>query len=264
MANIYNMADTWNAGGTTFTAIKMDVTDTASAAASLLMDLKVGGSTKYKVAKTGQITFSHGIFSPQVAMWESYSTAINLASVSQLSWSSGVPAIGSCDTGIARLAAAALKVTDGSTGGGWLQQGGGNKQLSANATNATTTMSNLTGLSVTLIAGRKYSGKLIVYAANSLAADGIKLDFDGGTATMTSFRAHGTIYDTALLLSSQTSAIATDFAVATVTGDAKIEVAISFVCNAAGTFIPRFAGNTAVSGTVTAYLGSYIILDDMP
>jgi hypothetical protein len=51
--NIYDMADTWNAGGTTFTAIKMDVTDTASAAASLLMDLQIGGISKFKVRKNG-------------------------------------------------------------------------------------------------------------------------------------------------------------------------------------------------------------------
>ncbi len=53
MADIFNMADTWNAGGTTFTAIKMDVTDTASAAASLLLDLLVGGVSQFAVAKNG-------------------------------------------------------------------------------------------------------------------------------------------------------------------------------------------------------------------
>jgi hypothetical protein len=53
--NIYDMADTWTVGGTTYTAIKMNVTDTASAAASLLMDLQVGGSSKFTVSKTGQV-----------------------------------------------------------------------------------------------------------------------------------------------------------------------------------------------------------------
>jgi hypothetical protein len=55
---IYNMVDTWNAGATTFTAIKMNVTDTASAAGSLLMDLQVGGSSKFNVTKAGTTTFS--------------------------------------------------------------------------------------------------------------------------------------------------------------------------------------------------------------
>lgn len=60
MAYIYDIADTWNASGTTFTAIKMKVTDTASAAASLLMDLQVGGSSKFKVSKDGSIAINSG------------------------------------------------------------------------------------------------------------------------------------------------------------------------------------------------------------
>ena len=58
MANIYDMVDTWNDGSTTFTAIKMDVTDTASASGSLLLDLKVGGVTKASIDKDGNLTAS--------------------------------------------------------------------------------------------------------------------------------------------------------------------------------------------------------------
>lgn len=53
--NIYDLVDTWNAGATTFTAIKMNVTDTASAAGSLLMDLQVGGATRFRVDKSGNV-----------------------------------------------------------------------------------------------------------------------------------------------------------------------------------------------------------------
>lgn len=53
--NIYDLTDTWNAGGTTFSAIKMNVTDTASAAGSLLIDLQVGGSSKFNITKGGVI-----------------------------------------------------------------------------------------------------------------------------------------------------------------------------------------------------------------
>jgi len=60
MADIFNMADTWNAGGTTFTAIKMNVTDTASAAASCLMDLQVGGSSRLSVGKAGNLLSADG------------------------------------------------------------------------------------------------------------------------------------------------------------------------------------------------------------
>lgn len=55
MANIYNMTDTWT-DGSTLTSIKMNVTDTSSAADSKLLDLQVGGSSKLTVGKDGAIT----------------------------------------------------------------------------------------------------------------------------------------------------------------------------------------------------------------
>jgi hypothetical protein len=58
-APLSNLTATWNASGTTFTAIKMNATDTASAAGSLLMDLQVGGSSKFAVNKTGVATINN-------------------------------------------------------------------------------------------------------------------------------------------------------------------------------------------------------------
>lgn len=55
MAYIYDIADTWNAIGTTFKGIALNVTDSASGADSLLMDLQVGGSSKFNVRKNGNI-----------------------------------------------------------------------------------------------------------------------------------------------------------------------------------------------------------------
>lgn len=53
--NIFGMTDTWNAAGTTFAAIQMNVTDTASAAGSLLFDLQIGGVSQYNVRKDGRV-----------------------------------------------------------------------------------------------------------------------------------------------------------------------------------------------------------------
>jgi hypothetical protein len=53
--NIYDLAQTWNDGATTFTAIKMNVTDTASASASKLLDLQVGGTSMVYATKFGQV-----------------------------------------------------------------------------------------------------------------------------------------------------------------------------------------------------------------
>lgn len=59
MANIYDMVDTWTAVGTTYTGIKLNVTDTASAAASLLLDLQIGGVSKFSVGKAGGVTSTY-------------------------------------------------------------------------------------------------------------------------------------------------------------------------------------------------------------
>lgn len=57
-APLLNATQTWNGAGVAFTALKLDVTDTASAAASPLMDLQVGGMSKFKVDKTGAATIA--------------------------------------------------------------------------------------------------------------------------------------------------------------------------------------------------------------
>lgn len=46
---------TWNSGGVTFTNMLSNITDTASASASLLMDLQVGGSSKFNIRKDGLV-----------------------------------------------------------------------------------------------------------------------------------------------------------------------------------------------------------------
>lgn len=52
---LHELVDTWNDAGTTFQAIQMNVTDTASAAGSLLLDLQVASASKFSVTKTGQL-----------------------------------------------------------------------------------------------------------------------------------------------------------------------------------------------------------------
>ena len=50
------MVATWNNVATTFTGLKLNVTDTASAVGSLLMDLQVGGVSQLNIAKSGVTT----------------------------------------------------------------------------------------------------------------------------------------------------------------------------------------------------------------
>jgi len=52
-AQVLSATSTWNGSGVAFTGIKFNVTDTASATASALVDLQVGGVTKFKIRKDG-------------------------------------------------------------------------------------------------------------------------------------------------------------------------------------------------------------------
>lgn len=71
---INNLTETWNSSGTTFTGVKYNVTDTASAAASLLMDLQVGGVSKLSVEKTGALTVKHSTVNSTAAVFSSASS----------------------------------------------------------------------------------------------------------------------------------------------------------------------------------------------
>ena len=54
---VLDLSATWNGGAVTFTGFKFNVTDTASATASVLLDLQVGGTSKVKIRKDGRVQF---------------------------------------------------------------------------------------------------------------------------------------------------------------------------------------------------------------
>ena len=66
-SNIYDLTDTWNDGATTFVAIQMDVTDTASASASKLIDLQKGSVSQFNVDKDGNLTLAGTVDGRDVA-----------------------------------------------------------------------------------------------------------------------------------------------------------------------------------------------------
>lgn len=61
MAYIYDLTDTWSAAGTVFNGIKLNVTNTASAAASKLVTLQIGGTEHFSVTKDGVGYFSGNV-----------------------------------------------------------------------------------------------------------------------------------------------------------------------------------------------------------
>jgi lysophospholipase L1-like esterase len=144
----------------------------------------------------------------------------------------------------------------------------GRARNTATRTNATVTMAALADLTLNLAVGQKVFGRLVVYANNSTAAEGLAFDFNGGTATMTSFEAAFACVPpgSGLALGTlTTTALATALTITTATtGDAVYTIEFAFVANAAGTFIPRFAEVSHTSGTATVQLGSFITFDTSP
>lgn len=60
-APLLDMSQTWNNAAVTFTGLKLNVTDTTSVTASLLMDLQVGTVSRFSVNKGGVVTFASGL-----------------------------------------------------------------------------------------------------------------------------------------------------------------------------------------------------------
>jgi len=93
---IYNLTDTWNNGSSVFDAIKMNVTNTASASGSKLLNLQIGGVEKFTVDVDGIVTAATpttGDNSTKVATTAFVDTAVSAISfdVSNLTatWNNG-------------------------------------------------------------------------------------------------------------------------------------------------------------------------------
>ena len=158
--------------------------------------------------------------------------------------------------------------TMGATAGvGWVQQAANASRLASAVTNSTATLSSgvMTNLSLTLVAGRKYFGRLVVFAKNATAASGLQFDFGGGTCTATSvtFGFAGTPIGWTMSTNLST-ALATTIKVTTATTtDVVCVIEFAMVCNAAGTLIPRIANNSGAT-VATADVGTNFHLYDSP
>lgn len=113
--DLSNLTATWDAGGTTFTAIKMNVTDSASAADSKLLDLQRGGSSMFSVDKFGAVnpttnfTFSSNFYSQ-------YATGLLIGgSAGGFAWSNSGSLPGTPDLKLLRDAANTLAQRNGTS-----------------------------------------------------------------------------------------------------------------------------------------------------
>jgi hypothetical protein len=123
-APIINLSQTWNNAATTFTGLKLNVTNTASAAGSNLLNLQVGGTSNFTVSSAGGARAATLIQGPSSIFYNfTVSNGVNLRSDYVLKWYNGpnLNSAGAYDVGLARDSAGVVKVTDGSAGTGYLK-----------------------------------------------------------------------------------------------------------------------------------------------
>jgi hypothetical protein len=89
-AAMADLVAVWNNVATTFSGIKLDVTDTASAAGSMLINLLVGGAARFQVTKAGAVTAASSIRSTSASGGVGYATGAGGAVTQATSRTTGV------------------------------------------------------------------------------------------------------------------------------------------------------------------------------
>lgn len=84
-----SITSTWTGGGTLPGAIFANVTDSSSAAGSLLIDLQVGAASKFKVDKTGAATFASSVNATS-GSFSGVLTTQSSAQISTIAWFSSI------------------------------------------------------------------------------------------------------------------------------------------------------------------------------
>ena len=194
-----------------------------------------------------------------------------MASAQVLAWSSSALNVNAVDTSIYRAAAGVLTAGTGQNSGkGWFQNTGGSTRVSttADVITATASLANgvLTNLSQTLISGRNYSGRLVLFLNNATAADGVQVDFGGGTVAISAGE-FGIAAAAGATVGVRTStAVATPVTLTALldANDVIVDIPYSFVTGvgSGGTLIPRVA-NTSGTGTIAIRKISYLLSSDM-
>lgn len=175
---------------------------------------------------------------------------------------------GNVDTAISRTAANVLEINTGTPGtltGTYLHWGGQSRVTSDQSFTSTTTLANVSGLSVNVAAGRTYYFEAELSFTDA-AAGGIQAAISG-TATATNIIYDGWIVDSAangIKGNAQATALGGAVASSTTTGTAgHVTIQGTITVNAAGTLTVQAAQNTS-SGTATVVKrGSRFIVNDI-
>ena len=135
---VLNLSQTWDNAATTFTGLKLNVTNTASAAGSKLLDLQVGGTSAVQVTDN-KIQYSSsvvalytgtgaggsvdiaGVGSLDTVPLRVFYNLITIANRAKVGFTTGTSINTQVDVALSRDSAGVLAITDGSTGTGYLK-----------------------------------------------------------------------------------------------------------------------------------------------
>jgi len=135
---VLNLSQTWDNAATTFTGLKLNVTNTASAAGSKLLDLQVGGTSAVQVTDN-KIQYSSsvvalytgtgaggsvdiaGVGSLDTVPLRVFYNLITIANRAKVGFTTGTSINTGVDVALSRDSAGVLAITDGSTGTGYLK-----------------------------------------------------------------------------------------------------------------------------------------------
>ncbi len=295
---VMDLSQTWNNVAVTFTGFRLNVTNTASDAGSLLLDLQVGGSSKFSVNRAGGITtpdLNNTANQSSIAgtlfgsdgnghVWDtagansSFTIKSGGNAQAYLYIAQSVPRVqilnalgiggitGVPSTFLFSDATKVIRIGDGaSITDGWVQWAGEKRVSTQFDKSADTGLATITGLSVALQAGRTYSFRAYLHVSPD-AVGGHKYAVgtpDTLTATSIIYQVNSTNNSTnANIINSRQTALGGSVGVVSGTVD-YTEIVGTITVNVAGTLAIQFAQNVA-SGTSSVLVGSFMIVQDMP
>ena len=238
-------AQSWNAAGVTFTGMKVNVTDTASASGSLLQDFQVGGVSKFSITKAGAVTAASNLSVATGAVYQINGTSVLSATTL------GSSVVTSSLTTVGTLSAGAIPaslVTAGTFGAGAYTFPGALAITGALTGVTTASMSGL--LTSTLAVGKVFTAdggttnSLYQRFSNTGGSVVVGLESSTGGSIITGTSAYAAIFGTDLAKSIQFC-----------TNNA---VNLTIASGGAATFSNSLAINGAFTGATTGAFSSTI------
>lgn len=196
-----------------------------------------------------------------------YGSALRMGSALGVAWTAS-DATASADASISRVGASTLAIGNGGTGdiSGFFQWGGAKYVSTDFSKTSSTALSNVTGLSVTLAANRKYAFN-VALMCTCAAAGGVQAAISG-TASVSAIQYTGwTVADNAIKGKANASGTSIGTAVGSTTTTETSGIVIQIVgCiivgGTGGTLTVQFAQNTSNGTASVVKVGSYMQVFD--